>query len=177
VVTVAELLDDPELALHPVVVPYPDQQIRWVATSELPDPTPFFQGGEVLLTTGLQTRTWTSEWVSYVSALADSGTVALGLATGLTYETSPAALVDACTTAGMNLFEVPRHTPFVALSHRVSRLLAAEEEASARQTLVIQRPASRNSGVSSASKKALTSSVNALSASDQLMSMAAYQHF
>ena len=138
-VTVAEMFTNNDLALRPIHIAAPDAAIRWVATSELPDPTPFFQGGEILLTTGLQTVGWTAQWKAYVEALAKSGTVAMGLATGLTYDQSPRELIDACRSAGFNLFEVPRRTPFVAVSHRVSRLLADEEEAGAREALAVQR--------------------------------------
>ncbi|WP_231751007.1 PucR family transcriptional regulator [Mycobacterium sp. NAZ190054] len=133
------MLADTGLALVPVHTPRPEQAVRWVATSELPDPAPFFEGGEILLTTGLQTKRWSREWVRYVRGLADAGIPALGFATGLTFAAPPAALVEACATFGLNLFEVPRATPFVAISHRVSRMLADEEEASARGALKVQR--------------------------------------
>ena len=138
-VAVKELLAQEDLELRPVHVPNPDVGIRWVATSELPDPAPFFEGGEVLLTTGLQTAAWTSEWQRYVQSLVSAGTVAVGLAIGLTYAETPEDLVDACRTGGLNLFEVPRRTPFVAVSHRISRLLAEQEEAGAREALSVQR--------------------------------------
>src|SRR5690606_32157374 len=113
--------------------------IRWVATSELPDPTPFFQGGELLLTTGLQMASWTTEWQDYVQALVRSGTVGVGFGTGVNHATVPRRLVSACRRAGLNLIEVPRPTPFVAISHRVSRLLMEEEQASAGEALEFQR--------------------------------------
>ena len=139
VVAVTDVLEQKELALHPVHIPRPTVDIRWVATSELPDPAPFFEGGEVLLTTGLQTTEWRNEWQQYVDSLVDAGTVAIGMATGLTYTRSPDELVAACRQAGLNLFEVPRRTPFVAVSHTISRLLAEEEEAGAREALAVQR--------------------------------------
>ncbi|OBF29226.1 PucR family transcriptional regulator, partial [Mycobacterium sp. ACS4331] len=138
-VEVAALLDDPELALKALVLAEPGQEIRWVASSELPDPTPFFQGGELLLTTGLQTAAWTTEWRTYVEALVRSGTVGVGFGIGINYTQVPRRLVSACRGAGLNLFEVPRPTPFVAISHRVSRLLMQEEQASAGEALEFQR--------------------------------------
>ena len=61
-VSVGTVLAQNELALHAVHVPAPDLDVRWVATSELLDPAPFLEGGEVLLTTGLETRGWRREW-------------------------------------------------------------------------------------------------------------------
>ncbi len=138
VVNVGHLLADTALQLRGVTVPFPDRDIRWVATSELPDPTPFLRGGEVLLTTGIQTLAWAGEWQAYVDALSRCGAAGIGFGTGLTYAEMPDALVDACRNAELNLFEVPRGTPFVAVSYRVSRLFAQEEQASARQSLEIQ---------------------------------------
>jgi purine catabolism regulator len=139
VVAVAALLEDPSLVLRPVVLTRPGQEIRWVATSELPDPTPFFQGGELLLTTGIQTVSWTAEWRGYVEALVRSGTVGIGFGTGVIHTQVPRRLITACRRAGLNLFEVPRATPFVAISHRVSRLLQEEEQIAAGEALDFQR--------------------------------------
>lgn len=138
-VTVADVLADPGLELAAVHVPKPDLDVRWVATSELPDPARFFEGGEIVLSTGLQTPQWTQQWQGYVDALLAAGTVAIGLGVGLTHEHAPAPLVAACRRSGFNLFEVPRQTPFVAVTHRISRLLAEQEEEAAREALAVQR--------------------------------------
>ncbi|WP_395308775.1 PucR family transcriptional regulator [Mycobacterium sp. AMU20-3851] len=137
-VDVGTLLEARELALRPIVLARPDQDIRWVATSELPDPTPFFQGGELLLTTGMQTASETG-WQDYVRALVRSGTVGVGFGTGINHAQVPRRLISACRRAGLNLIEVPRATPFVAISHRVSRLLMEEEQAAAGEALEFQR--------------------------------------
>lgn len=137
--TVGDLLGDASLRLQPVAVSRPEVQIRWIATSELPDPTPFLQGSEVLLTTGIQTNDWVREWVPYVEALQRSGTAGIGFGTGLSHRGIPSGLIEACRGAGVNLFEVPRSTPFVAVTQRLSRLLAEEEQASARESMLVAR--------------------------------------
>ena len=54
--TLAQLLD--ELGLEPVSGAQAlDTPIRWVHASELPDPTPWLSGGELILTTGMQLTT------------------------------------------------------------------------------------------------------------------------
>jgi hypothetical protein len=53
-----------------------------VATSELADPTPYLEGGEVLLTTGLETGDWRAEWRPYVERLAAVGVAELELGHG-----------------------------------------------------------------------------------------------
>lgn len=138
-VTVAELLAEPSLGLVPTHLPAPDTVVRWVATSELPDPTPYLEGGEVLLTTGLETRGWRSEWRAYAVRLADAGVAALGFAVGLTHTRPPKSLVKACREAGLNLFEVPPPTTFVAISRTTAGLLEAERESTTRRALDAQR--------------------------------------
>lgn len=138
-VTVTDLLDEQALRLASACLPHPEAEIRWVATSELVDPTPYLEGGEVLLTTGLETKGWRSEWIDYVGRLAEAGVAALGLGVGLTHERPPASLTRACRAAGLNLFEVPRATTFVAVSRTIARLLEAERESVARHGLDAQR--------------------------------------
>ena len=138
-VTVGSVLAQNELALHAVHVPAPELDVRWVATSELLDPAPFLEGGEILLTTGLETRGWRREWDGYVSRLADVRIAALGIGTGLTHIKAPAGLIRACEAHGLNLIEVPRGTPFVAISRRTAQLLQQDEAEAAREALRIQR--------------------------------------
>ena len=138
-VSVGTVLAQNELALRAVHVPAPDLDVRWVATSELLDPAPFLEGGEILLTTGLETRGWRREWDGYVRRLADVRIAALGIGTGLTHTKAPARLIRACQARGLNLIEVPRGTPFVAISRRTAQLLQQDEGEAAREALRIQR--------------------------------------
>lgn len=139
VTTMADLLAQRQLALVPVHLPRPELAIRWVATSELVDPSPFLEGGEVLLSTGLETRGWTTEWADYVARLAGVGVVAVGLAAGLTHPHSPRSLVAACRRHDMNLFEVPKATTFVAVSRQAARLLEAADRAETEEALAAHR--------------------------------------
>jgi PucR family transcriptional regulator, purine catabolism regulatory protein len=138
-VALAAVLAREDLALVRWHLPRPESAVRWVATSELADPTPFLEGGEVLLTTGLNTAGWRSEWRPYVARLVAGGLTALGLGTGLTHATVPTSLLSACREHGLNLFEVPRATTFVAISRATAALLDAEEQATARESLRMQR--------------------------------------
>ena len=115
--------------------------ITWVHTSELADPTPFLAGGEVLLTTGLAWPGPDAE--AYVGRLVDSGVVGLGFGTGLTFAAVPAELVVAAEGVGLPLFEVPRGTPFIAISRAVSRAIAADEYAAVQRTFTAQQALTR----------------------------------
>jgi len=100
--------------------------IQWAHVSELVDPTPFLEGGELLMTVGL----WLTEGTSaddYIARLTAVGVVGLAFGVGLAHADVPAALVAAARTAGFSLLVVPSATPFIALSKTVSAKLAAEQ--------------------------------------------------
>ncbi|MBO9524459.1 MAG: PucR family transcriptional regulator [Nocardioidaceae bacterium] len=137
--TLADLLGDDRLGLTPVVDERRAEPLRWVATSELPDPSPYLEGGEVLLTTGLETAGWRRQWDGYVRRLAAAGVVAIGLAVGMTHESSPDGLVRSCRKYRVDLFEVPREIPFVTVSRRLADLLQRDQESAERTALASQR--------------------------------------
>ncbi|WP_344480941.1 PucR family transcriptional regulator [Nonomuraea monospora] len=105
-----------------------DAAVRWVAVSELADPTPYLEGGELLLTTGMRMEgDPTGDLTGYVARLVRRGVAGLGFGVGVSHEEVPAALVEAAESAGLPLLEVPRETPFIAVGKAVSELLAAEQ--------------------------------------------------
>ncbi|NGO73225.1 PucR family transcriptional regulator ligand-binding domain-containing protein, partial [Streptomyces boncukensis] len=105
-----------------------DAPVRWAHASELADPTPYMDGGELILFTALKLDAEDPEAMrGYVRRLAEKGVVGLGFAAGVNYEKVPDALVDACRRAGMPLLEVPRRTPFIAISKAVSAAIAHEQ--------------------------------------------------
>ncbi|MFC5831021.1 PucR family transcriptional regulator [Nonomuraea insulae] len=101
-----------------------DAAVRWVAVSELADPTPYLEGGELLLTTGMRME---GDLYHYVARLVARGVAGLGFGVGVSHEEVPPALVEAAEEAGLPLLEVPRETPFIAVGKAVSELLAAEQ--------------------------------------------------
>ncbi|MBE3010278.1 PucR family transcriptional regulator [Microbispora sp. NEAU-D428] len=102
-----------------------DRRVRWVAVSELEDPTPFLEGGELVLTTGM--RLYAGDAVPYVSRLVARGVTGLGFGVGLSHDAVPPAFAEAAEAAGLPLVEVPRNTPFIAIGKAVSDLLAGEQ--------------------------------------------------
>src|SRR5690554_223793 len=136
--SVAEILGLPSLSLEGITVPRPDAQARWVTTSELADPSPFLEGGEILLTTGLVHRD-DAQWRSFVAQLLEAGVVALGFGVGLSHPDVPSGLRAAATDLSLNLFSVPRPVPFIAVGRAVADLLWAAERESDRQALLHQQ--------------------------------------
>ncbi|MFC4004363.1 PucR family transcriptional regulator [Prauserella oleivorans] len=102
-----------------------DRGISWVHPTELADPTAFLDGGELVLTTGLGSDTEPAD--AYVRRLADAGVAGLGFGVGLSHERVPRALIAAADAVELPLLEVPRPTPFIAISRAVSAALAAEQ--------------------------------------------------
>ncbi|WP_308169795.1 PucR family transcriptional regulator [Acrocarpospora catenulata] len=104
-----------------------DRPVRWVAVSELEDPTPFLEGDELVLTTGMRLPPGDpAVYTPYVARLVARGAAGLGFGVGLSHDQVPGALVEAAAEAGLPLLEVPRATPFIAVGKAVSELLAAE---------------------------------------------------
>ncbi|BCM69824.1 PucR family transcriptional regulator [Streptomyces tricolor] len=105
-----------------------DVPVRWAHVSELADPVPYMEGGELLLITALKLDAEDPEAMRrYVRRLAGAGVVGLGFAVGVNYEETPKALIDACAEEGLPLLEVPRRTPFLAISKAVSAAIAADQ--------------------------------------------------
>ncbi|ANN20329.1 PucR family transcriptional regulator [Amycolatopsis orientalis] len=105
-----------------------DRPIGWVHPTELTDPQAFLEGGELLLTTGLALDETTSP--AYLRRLVDAGVAGLGFGVGLSHETIPRSLVETAEEVGLPVLEVPRKTPFIAITRAVSRAVAADEYAS-----------------------------------------------
>ena len=109
--------------------------ISWIHSSDLDDPTPFLDAGQLVLTTGTQFDPATAtpaDFDAYVTRLSAHGLVGIGFGTEVIQEGTPAELVIACERAGMPLFEVPYRVPFIAVIRTAADLIA--EAAHARDT-------------------------------------------
>jgi PucR family transcriptional regulator, purine catabolism regulatory protein len=105
-----------------------DSPVQWVHISELPDPTPWLSGGELLLTTGLKLTT-ARQQRDFVGRLADHQLAGLGLGTGFTHRTVPRALAAAAQERDFPLFEVPYAVPFIAVTEKAFTRLVNEQYA------------------------------------------------
>ncbi|MFJ8824398.1 PucR family transcriptional regulator [Streptomyces sp. NPDC102467] len=105
-----------------------DTPVRWAHVSELADPVPYMEGGELLLITALKLDAEDPEEMRrYVKRLAGAGVVGLGFAVGVNYDDVPEALVKAAKDEGLPLLAVPPRTPFIAISKAVSAAIAADQ--------------------------------------------------
>ncbi|MFB4301848.1 PucR family transcriptional regulator [Actinomadura sp. NTSP31] len=102
------------LGLRPLGTADPSERwVRWVHVSELPDPSPFLRGGELLLLAGTGFRPADSR--DYVRRLTETGVVALGFGVTPVFDAVPPELVAACDEFGMVLLEVPARVPFASV--------------------------------------------------------------
>ena len=145
--TVRTLLERGDLALTPLVgepdLPAGalDAPVPWVHSSDLEDPAPFLEPGQVLLTTGTQFGADTGHddpavFDAYVARLAGAGLAALGFGSEVVRAGTPVALVEACRRNGLPLFEVPYRVPFIRIARTIADLNAAD--ANARQAWALQ---------------------------------------
>lgn len=108
----AELVPAPGFAV-------PLRQVSGVHISELEDPTPYLEGGELLLTTGIPVTgalSASGRVRSYVDRLVERGVSALGLGLGAGLDAVPSGLIEACRSARLALLLVPAGVPFLNVS-------------------------------------------------------------
>ncbi|MDQ8707051.1 PucR family transcriptional regulator [Streptomyces sp. LHD-70] len=121
-----------------------DTPVRWAHASELTDPVPYMEGGELLLITALKLDAEDPQAMRrYVQRLVGAGVIGLGFAVGVHYDEIPEALVDAARAEDLPLLEVPRRTPFLAIIKEVSAAIAAEQYRSVTDGFAAQRELTR----------------------------------
>ncbi|GHG51006.1 Fis family transcriptional regulator [Sinomonas cellulolyticus] len=143
-ITLAQLAE----AAHGDLVPYwpvplPRVELTGVHVSELEDPTVFLDGGELLLTVGMQlagldapARAEAAR--AYVARLVEGRVAALGLGLGSGHSMVPDELRAACIEAGLPLLTVPRESPFLAVSRAYWELVRRGGEAELTALLGLQ---------------------------------------
>ncbi|MBD0692766.1 PucR family transcriptional regulator [Streptomyces sp. CBMA123] len=113
-----------------------ERVVRWVAVTELADPSEWVTGGELLLTTGLRQRTAATQ-TAFVQRVAAAGVSGIGFGTGLSHPSVPRATVAEAERLGLAVLEVPYETPFIAVNRLVAERITAEDH-SAQRRLVDQ---------------------------------------
>ncbi|WP_238011687.1 PucR family transcriptional regulator [Dactylosporangium sp. AC04546] len=141
--TLAQLVADARLRLRVVAgAAALERPVSWVHVSELADPTPFLDGGELLLTTGLGLSP-ASDLDAFVARLAGRGVAGLGFGIGLSHATPPPGLLAAASATGLPVLEVPREVPFIAITKAVLAAQAADAYAEVVATSAAQQALTR----------------------------------
>jgi purine catabolism regulator len=157
-VTLATLVRQSTLGLTVLAAPGSlGREVSWVHNSELLDPTPYLEGGELLLSIGLWLGAGpaaggagSAPAAAYVDRLVRAGVVGLGFGTGLAHDTVPPPLVEAADARQLALIEVPKETPFIAISRIVWEAFAADQYAGLTRTFHAQQELTRAAAASGA---------------------------
>lgn len=96
-----------------------EREVRWALTAELLDPSPYLQGGELVLTTGMSLRT-PGDCGAFITAIAPTNPAAVGLAVGAGLDAVPDALIAAANRAGLAVLVVPPSVAFVSITERIA---------------------------------------------------------
>lgn len=132
--TVRELLADRRFRLEPLVVGDVERPIRWVHTSEMPDPGQYLRGGEVVLSAGIWYWSGASP-AGWVDGLVGAGAAAVGFGVTALHPTVPADLVEACRGIGLTLFRVPMDVAFISVAEAFIDRYVAEHEQPLRESM------------------------------------------
>ena len=120
-----------------------EREIAWVHSSDLADPTPWLEAGQLLLTDGSQFGPDGVDAAEYVARLVDAGIVGLGFAMGVVHDEVPEALARATQDAGLVLLLVPASMPFIRLIRHVADVTAADRSARITWSIQAQRSLAR----------------------------------
>ena len=134
------------------------RKISGVHIAELEDPTPYLEGGELLLTTGIPVAGPAAKMEAYIKRLMDRDIAALGLGLGAGVDEVPPGLAELCQAAGLELLLVPAGTPFMNVSRAYWDLVGKEGQADLAASLGTQTALAR----AAAQPDALPSVIKAL---------------
>jgi len=137
-ITVQDILEIPELNLRLLAGhKSTSNPVRWVHISEVPDPTKWLKGGELLLTTGYSFVGGEQEQVAQIKRLIDHNISGLGFGTGFSFDKVPPAIVAVAEEYGFPLFEVPYHVPFLAITEAVASKIVNEQYSLLQRSLAV----------------------------------------
>ena len=146
-ITVRDLLDAPELRFS--LAAGSDEALERVVVaahvSELTNPSPWLQGGELLMTAGLVLPKALDGYREYLQDCRRGGVsgVVLGLGADLPFQRAPADLIVAADEVGLPLLVLPDPIPFIAVTKWVFARLAAEERQEWQDAVAITRELTR----------------------------------
>ena len=137
-ITVQDILEIPDLDLHLLAgSKSTSNPVRWVHITEVPDPTKWLKGGELLLTTGYGFVGSDEQQVELLKRLIDHNISGLGFGIGFSFDKVPDSLVRVAEEYNFPLFEVPYHTPFIAITEAVASKIVNEQYSLLQRSLAV----------------------------------------
>jgi purine catabolism regulator len=137
-ITVQDILEIPDLNLKLLAgAKSVSNPVRWVHIAEVPDPTKWLKGGELLLTTGYGMTGSAEKQVEMIKRLIDHNLSGLGIGTGFSFDKVPEAVIRVAEEYNFPLFEVPYHVPFIAITEAVSSKIVNEQYSLLQRSLAV----------------------------------------
>ncbi len=137
-ITVQDILEIPDLNLKLLAgARSVSNPVRWVHIAEVPDPTKWLKGGELLLTTGYGMVGPEEKQVEMLKRLIDHNLSGLGFGTGFSFDKVPEAIVRVAEEYNFPVFEVPYHVPFIAITEAVSSKIVNEQYSLLQRSLAV----------------------------------------
>jgi purine catabolism regulator len=137
-ITVQDILEIPNLNLKLLAGgKSTSNPVRWVHITEIPDPTRWLRGGELLLTTGYGFVGAEERQIAQLKELIDHNISGLGFGTGFTFDKVPECLVRVAEEYSFPLFEVPYHVPFIAITEAVASKIVNEQYSLLQRSLAV----------------------------------------
>jgi purine catabolism regulator len=137
-ITVQDILEIPDLSLKLLAgAKSTSNPVRWVHIAEVPDPTKWLKGGELLLTTGYGMGAAHDKQVAFLKRLIDHNLSALGIGTGFSLEKVPEAIIKVAEQYNFPVFEVPYNVPFIAITEAVSSKIVNEQYSLLQRSLAV----------------------------------------
>ncbi len=147
--TLRTLLARPDTGLRLVQGPSEDgdldRAVLWAHSTDLPDPSPWVEPGQLLLTNGAQFAADDGDaaFHTYAARLAAAGVGGLAFATEVIHDTIPRPLITACADVGLPLCEVVDRTPFIVTIRAVAEAVAADQRERLEWSLTAHRALAR----------------------------------
>ena len=137
-ITVQDILEIPDLSLKLLAgSKSTSNPVRWVHIAEVPDPTKWLKGGELLLTTGYGMGGAHDKQVAFLKRLIDHNLSGLGIGTGFSLEKVPEAVIKVAEQYNFPVFEVPYNVPFIAITEAVSSKIVNEQYSLLQRSLAV----------------------------------------
>jgi purine catabolism regulator len=96
-----------------------EQTIRWIQVVDLPDPLPWVNAGDFILTTGQAWPRESSAQRTLIKGLAERGVAGVGFAVPNFFKNIPAAACEAAEEVQLPLFEIPWDIAFSSITKEV----------------------------------------------------------
>ena len=94
--------------------------VRWAHVSELEDPTPWLEGGELLMTTGIAIPRTAARQVAYVQRLVEADVAGIAIGDNMHAPPLSPSMLDVAHEADFPVTLVTREVPFIALAKTVA---------------------------------------------------------